>query len=94
MLRNFILALGGFAFVSGLIALFAGTFPPAFVLVFWGVLLIVGTVYERVRYKPVEAVAPAGNWVRTEERFIDDETGQPVTVYMDPETGERKYVHD
>jgi uncharacterized membrane protein HdeD (DUF308 family) len=94
MLRNFILALGGFAFVGGLIALFAGTFSPAFVLVFWGVLLIVGTVYERVRYKPVEAVAPTGNWVRTEERFIDDETGQPVTVYMDPETGERKYVRD
>jgi hypothetical protein len=94
MLRNFVIAFGAFAFVGGLIALVAGTFPPAFIFMFWGGLLILGTVYERVRYKPVEATAPKGNWVRTEERFIDDETGEPVTVYMDPQTGERKYVHD
>jgi hypothetical protein len=92
--RSFIIALGVIAFLLGLVCLIGGTFPPAFVFVVWGALLVLGTVYERFRYKRVEALVPAGNWVRTGERFIDDETGQPVTVYMDPETGERKYVHD
>jgi hypothetical protein len=94
MLRNAVIALGVVAFAGGLLALIAGTFPPGFIFAFWGLVLILGTVFERFRYKPIEAMAPAGNWIRTEERFIDDETGRPVTVYMDPETGERKYVHD
>ena len=94
MLRNAVIALGVVAFAGGVIALIAGTFPPGFVFAFWGLLLILGTVFEHFRYKPIEAAAPAGNWVRTDERFIDDETGRPVTVYIDPVTGERKYVHD
>jgi hypothetical protein len=94
MLRNVVIALGVLLFAGGLIALVAGTFPPGFIFAFWGALILLGTVYERVRYKPIEALAPSGNWVRTEERFLDGETGQPVTVYMDPATGERKYVHD
>ncbi len=53
MLRSVVLIVGGLCFVAGFIGLFAGLFPPAFIFVFWGVLLIVGTVYERVRYKPV-----------------------------------------
>jgi hypothetical protein len=32
------------------------------------------------------------DWVETTERFIDDETGEPVTVYVQSATGERKYV--
>lgn len=94
MLRSSIIIVGAIAFVIGLIVLIAGVFPPGFIFAFWGALLVLGTVHERVRYKPIEAMAPASNWVRTEERFIDDQTGQPVTVYMDPESGERKYVHD
>jgi hypothetical protein len=30
----------------------------------------------------------------TEERFVDSETGQMVTVWYDPVTGERRYVAD
>jgi hypothetical protein len=39
----------------------------------------------------VETAAPGPGWTRTQERFIDDETGEPVTVWIDA-TGDRKYV--
>jgi uncharacterized membrane protein HdeD (DUF308 family) len=92
MLRAAVIALGVLGFLAGLFALAAHAFPPAAVFAFWGALVVVGTIYERYRYKPVEAGRPGGNWVPTAERFIDDETGQAVTVYLDPQTGERKYV--
>ena len=31
------------------------------------------------------------DWQRTGERFVDEETGKPVEVLMDPLTGERRY---
>ena len=62
-------------FIGGLIALVTGLCPPAFVFVFWGAILLLGTVYERVRYKPIETATPGAGWTRTDERFIDDETG-------------------
>mgnify|MGYP001600918714 CR=1 FL=1 len=92
MLRNVVIAIGAACFVGGLIALATGLCPPAFVFMFWGGIIVLGTVYERVRYKPIENAAPGAGWTRTDERFIDDETGQPVTVWLDPASGERKYV--
>jgi uncharacterized membrane protein HdeD (DUF308 family) len=92
MLRSVVLIAGGLCFAAGLIALFAGIFPPAFVFVFWGGLLIIGTIYERVRYKAVQTTQPGPEWVKTSERFYDDETGKLITVYIRPETGERSYV--
>jgi hypothetical protein len=35
-----------------------------------------------------------GSWRPTDERFVDPESGKPVTVWFDPETGERRYVAD
>jgi hypothetical protein len=92
MLRSFVIGLGILTLACGLAAIFVGGYPPGSVFLIWGVLIVCGVVFERVRYKPLEAAAPPGNWVRTTERFIDDETGAPVTVWLDPETGERKYV--
>jgi hypothetical protein len=60
--------------------------------VFWGAVIVLSIVYERFRYKPVETATPGPGWTKTPERFIDDETGQPVTVWLEPQTGERKYV--
>jgi len=88
------LAIGILAFLCGVLALVLIHFPAAFVFLFWGVVIVVGVVFERYRYKPLDASAPAGNWQRTTERFIDDATGAPVTVWIDPATGERKYVRD
>lgn len=49
---------------------------------------------ERFRYKRLSSKAPGPGFERTTERFIDDETGKAVTVYMRPDTGERIYVED
>ena len=58
-----------------------------------GLLLVIGTIFERVRYKPVAPTPPLGpGWVETAERFRDPATGRWVQVYFKPETGERSYV--
>jgi uncharacterized membrane protein HdeD (DUF308 family) len=92
--HSFTIAIGVLAFICGIATLALTNFPPAFMFLFWGAIIIAGTVFERFRYKPLETKAPAGNWQRTAERFLDDETGVPVTVWLDPVTGERKYVQD
>ncbi|HEY5336797.1 MAG TPA: hypothetical protein VIJ85_01220 [Rhizomicrobium sp.] len=94
MLHSLTLALGVIALVGGLVSLAIGIFPPAFVFLSWGILIVAGTVFERYRYKPIAAAAPHGRWVKTTERFIDEQTGKPVTVYLDPESGERQYVNE
>jgi uncharacterized membrane protein HdeD (DUF308 family) len=88
------IGIGIAAFVCGLLALALIHLPAAFVFLFWGAVIVAGTVFERTRYKALETHAPAGNWQRTTERFIDDATGAAVTVWIDPATGERKYVQD
>ncbi len=92
MLRSFVIAVGAICLLGGLIALAARLCPPAFVFVFWGAIILLGTIYERFRYKPIESGTPGAGWTKTSERFIDDETGEPVTVWLDPASGERKYV--
>jgi len=58
-----------------------------------GLLLVIGTIFERVRYKPVAPAPPLGpGWVETEEKFRDPATDRWVQLYFKPETGERSYV--
>jgi hypothetical protein len=59
-----------------------------------GLVLCGGVLFERAAYKPLEKVAPDARFQRTSERFIDPETRAPITVFIDPKTGERKYVKD
>ena len=93
MLRAVVLLLGLLALGGGAWALLSGALPPALVFALWGVLIVVGTLYERVRYKELER-HPGAGWRATDERFIDDASGKAVTVYIEPATGERKYVAD
>lgn len=93
-LRSVLIAIGGLAFIAGFGALYYGALSPALVFAFWGVLLIAGTVYERGSYKGTETSPPGREFERTRERFIDDQTGQPITVYINRATGERRYVAD
>lgn len=51
-----------------------------------------GIAFERVRYGAVQRAPSGGGWQETSERFIDDATGKPVSVWFDPRTGERRYV--
>lgn len=89
MLRSFVLALA-FLFLG--IALFvtaqdAGGWP---MLVMAG-LFVAGTLFERFHYRGTEDVLD-GDWEATAEKFIDEESGRPVTVWYNPKTGARRYV--
>lgn len=90
MLRALLLAGGLLLALVGLLLLprqpSAGL-PP---LVF-GLLLVVGTWFERWRYKGMQRPAETRG-EPTGERFIDPETGGLVEVYYDSASGERSYV--
>ncbi len=93
-LRAAVIAVGVLCLLGGLVALVTGVCPPAFVFITWGVVIVLGTVFERVIYKRVLASRPGAGWERTTERFIDDRTGKPITVYIEPKTGERAYIQE
>jgi hypothetical protein len=92
MLRNAIIVVGVLCLLGGGAAILAGAMP-GFVALAWGIILLLGTLYERVRYKSLLRQGPSGT-VRTNERFVDDSTGRTVTVYVDPASGERSYVEE
>jgi hypothetical protein len=57
-----------------------------------GLVLLFGLAMERWRYKPVTRPRPGPDWVQTNERFVDPESGKLITVFYQPSTGERRYV--
>ena len=77
-------AWGAFLCVKG-VAAFGGV--PTLVT---GVVILVGTLFERWRYNNRNASAD-GNWQATGERFVDPESGREVEVLYDPDSGERRY---
>lgn len=62
-------------------------------LLIFGVLMMVTAVLEPI-YGRAGARPLDGRWQTTDERFVDPETGKLVTVWYDPESGERRYVED
>jgi uncharacterized membrane protein HdeD (DUF308 family) len=94
VLRGVLIVVGVICVLCGLVALATGVFPPAAVFAFWGIIILIGTVFERVVYKQTQTVPPGAGWVRTPERFVDDATGKPITVYVEPASGERQYVEE
>lgn len=93
MLRAVIIAFGVLCLAGGAIAALAGA-GSGWGAIAFGALLVLGTVYERVHYKPLVTSRPGPGWERTSERFVDEQTGKTVTVYVHPESGERQYVED
>ena len=91
-MHSLTLGIGAASLACGIIGLAFG-FPPAFVFLFWGMVIVAGTVFERGRYKPASNAALGANWIRTSEKFFD-ENGKPVTVWLDQVSGERKYIAD
>lgn len=89
MLRAFVLLL---AIASIAVSLWpvANGGPLIWPAMVWGVLLLLGTVFERWRYRGNGGRSGEG-WVATEERFIDPESGKLVQVYYQASTGERRY---
>ena len=91
MLRNVVLVIALACLGGGMLGVLAGG-PGFWGLLIWGVIFTLGTLYERVRYKQLATAAPGAGWERTNERFVDEETGKMVTVYIEKKTGERQYV--
>ncbi len=59
-------------------------------MLFSGVAILLGTVFERWRYRNRLAAA-AGDWKQTGERFVDPVSGKQVEVLFDARSGERRY---
>ena len=71
-----------------------------------GAVLVAGVLLERTRYRSIQAELtgqghgagggetsrPDGRFQPTEERFVDPTSGVPMRVWVDPSTGERRYV--
>lgn len=93
MLRAAIFAIAGISTVGGIVlAFWSGvTRVIGIELVAFGVLLAIGTAFERWRYRPPVRPGDDGRWQRTQERFVDPESGEVLTVYYDPTTGQRDY---
>ena len=94
MLRNVLLLIGLAALAIGALCLLVGADSPAYTLLIWGAILLAAVVYERFRYKPLARALPGPGWERTSERFVDSESGKLVTVYVQPQSGERQYVEE
>ena len=93
MLRVALLVLGAGLALTGAALLARGVSAPGAQALGIGALILLGTVFERWRYRPHHPRPPAG-WERTGERYEDPETGHIVDVYYDPRSGERRYVRD
>jgi chromate transport protein ChrA len=93
MLRAALPVIGAFSLAAAIVAAVMGA-PIA--LVIWlcliGAALVGGILFERGRYKPHTTDTPGSDWVATGERFVDPNSGAPVTVFYQPSTGERRYV--
>jgi hypothetical protein len=94
---------------GGLLAIASGDPGGQFagiILILCAVPLVIGAIYERVRYRS-EATersrtpsGPGGEPVqepleprfrRTDEVFVDPTSGSRMRVYLDPATGDRRY---
>ena len=93
-MRKGLITIGVLILVLGVAALVSGLVASSYIYFFWGLCLLALIVFERFRYKKITGKDPGPGWQRTTERFVDDETGKTVTVYIKPDTGERTYVQD
>jgi hypothetical protein len=92
VVRLVLLAIAGLLLAAGIAIAMVGAFPAAIGLAGWGLLLLIGLLIERWRYKPLSERSPGPDWTATGERFVDPETGKLVAVYFHPASGERRYV--
>ena len=90
MLRNLVLGFGVLVLCAGLLLLVVQP-AQAFGTLIFGGLLILGTLFERWRYKSAQMPGSARGQP-TGERFVDPETGALMEVWYDAATGERTYV--
>jgi hypothetical protein len=93
MLRSILLVIGiAMLGAAPILALCHAPLPAVIWLSVWGILLVGGLLFERGRYKPAERGQPGPGWIATDECFVDPHTGERVTVFYQPSSGERRYI--
>ena len=93
MLRAFLIGVSVLMLICAATLFVVGQAQPGMLtLVAWAVILFVGVVFERSRYKAILAAPPGPDFVPTAERFVDPETGAATVVYFNAKTGKRAYV--
>ena len=89
--RIIVFALGTLAVVGGTVMTMQ-TGGGGIGLLVIGALIIASLLLEGRYGRPgAPTNVPRHAWQRTNERFVDDETGQPFEVWIEPLTGERRY---
>ncbi len=91
MLRTVVIAAAAALTCVGIGLIACGIHAPGWQALAVGVIVLIGTLFERWRYRRIEEPAK-GPWQRTGEQFFDPSTGNPVEVMFDTRTGERRYV--
>ena len=91
MLRTSVVVVAAILTYVGIGLIAFGIYAPGWQALALGVIVLVGTLFERWRYRRIEEPSN-GRWQQTGEQFIDPSTGAPVEVMFDPRTGERRYV--
>jgi hypothetical protein len=79
--------------LTGVFLLARGQSEPGAYALGLGGVIVLGTVFERWRYRP-NGARPGAGWEPTGERFQDPQTGKTVRVFYDPRSGERRYVSE
>ena len=90
MLRTFILVIAMLLFTGALIGVVVD--PAVWPTLIAATVVLAGILFERRRYGMAQAKPTGGAWRETSERFVDDASGRPVTVWYNDVTGERRYV--
>lgn len=91
MLRTVVIAVSAILTCIGIGLIACGVHAPGWQALVLGVIVLIGILFERWRYRRIEEPSN-GHWQRTDEKFIDPSTGDTVEVMFDPSTGERRYV--
>ena len=93
MLRAAVIAIASILACTGAALIAHGVRMPGWQALALGGVLLLGTLFERWRYRGPEQ-RKQGSWENTGERFQDPSSGETIQVQFDPRTGERRYVKD
>lgn len=92
MLRIAVFTFAALLSAIGVFLMLKGVTGPGVQALGIGIIIILGTLFERWRYTQSGASPLNGRWQPTGERFADPTTGKEMEVFYDPSSGERRYV--
>lgn len=91
MLRSFVLGLGLVLMGGGVLGITLGGGGAMLGPLIFGVLILIGTVFEP-HYKRNQSALPKDGFAPTGERFHDPAQGGVVEVWYNKASGERRYI--